>query len=301
MIGIQFLQAGVRNMDLNSYNQDSYNQKLISITKERKSIVCVGLDPVLERIPLKGEPEEVIVTFFTTILQRMIDEKCKPVMVKPNIAFYEQYDFAGLRALKRIIQFCHEHAIEVLIDAKRGDIGKTSQAYAKALFDVWKADATTIHLYHGRDTLTPFLDYCKKGKGVYVLLRTSNQSAAEIQEVVLADGRKMYEAIRELLLEQYIDGLAVVVGAPAIAELEKISSFFVQKKVEIPFLIPGIGEQGGAVKNVADALRRSKTNLYLHRIVGASSIIYAYEKNKENDYAGAAVRVLKKMNQEIGL
>ena len=160
-----------------------FNQKLICAAEENKSIVCMGMDPVMEKLPVEGKPETVIPRFFDDILEGMVAEDVFPGMVKPNYAFFAQYGFGGLKALKEVIASYRKQGFIVLLDAKRGDIGKTSAAYAKEVFDFWGADAVTIAPYMGSDSVGPFIDYCDKGYGVYILNRTSNKGAVDIQDI----------------------------------------------------------------------------------------------------------------------
>ncbi|MBD3202949.1 orotidine-5'-phosphate decarboxylase [Candidatus Woesearchaeota archaeon] len=267
--------------------------------KEKDSIVCMGMDPVLDRIPIKGNPEEVITTFYMDILEEMEQQNIWPAIVKPNIAFYEQYGFEGLKALKQLIPAYQKKGIPVLLDAKRGDIGKTSKAYAKNLFEFWKASAATIAPYMGSDSVGPFIDWCKKGKGVYILVRTSNKGAVDIQNLKVG-GKPVYLKTCEKIVEWYEPGISVVVGATYPKELEEISEFFVKSGKEIPMLIPGVGSQGGTAQEVVGALKKTGNPLEIHRINSSSGINYAYEKEDTDDYAGAAVRAIERLNKEIG-
>lgn len=278
---------------------ETYTTQLKRRATETKSIICLGMDPVLERIPLKGSPREVILKFYQDILYECKKQNCVPAIVKPNIAYFEQYGIEGLSALKELVEMCHKEGIPVLCDAKRGDIGTTSAAYAKALFDVWQFDAITVNPWMGKDSVMPFLEYGKKGKGIYLLVRTSNPSAKEFQELI-AENKKMYMHVAEKMIEWDMQGSCAVIGATAPKELEEISTFFVKKGKEIPFLIPGVGSQGGDLNATIQALKNSGTDLRLHRINATSSINYAWEKEKTNDYAAAAVRELRRLNEMVG-
>ena len=277
----------------------TFTDHLIKKSKETNSIVCMGLDPVLEKIPLKGTTEQVLVKFFQDILDAATSENTLPSIVKPNIAFYEQYGFEGLRALKKIITAYQKQDIPVLLDAKRADIGKTSAAYAKNLFDFWGADAITVAPYMGTDSVSPFIEYCKKDKGVYILARTSNKGAVDIQNLMV-NKTPIYMKTAQKITEWSKDsGVGAVVGATYPKELEAISKLFVQSKKQIPLLIPGVGAQGGSAKEVVQALKNTKNNLSIHRINSSSAILYAYQKKDTTDYAGAAVKAIKQLNKEI--
>lgn len=275
-----------------------FTERLRQAAEKNRSIVCMGLDPVLEKIPVKGDTEKRITKFYLDILDAVNSSESRPGIVKPNYAFYAQHGFEGLRALKKIIEEYKKHFL-VILDCKRADIGNTSAAYAKEVFDFWGADAATVQPYLGYDSFKPFLDYCKRGKGVYLLVRTSNPGAKEVQDLV-CEGKKVYMKIAENLSRYYEPGVSAVVGATYPEELEKISEFFVSAGKSVPFLIPGVGAQGGSAKEVVSALRKTKNELAIHRINSSSGINYAYEKQNTKDYADAAVRAIEELNKEIG-
>src|SRR3990167_8499882 len=115
----------------------SYINLLREAAQKHKSIVCIGLDPDIEKIPVKGSIEEVIVRFFSDIIDAMVKENTLPGEAKPNYAFYSQYGFEGLKALKKVIDLYKAQGIPVILDAKRGDIGNTSSAYAREAFEAF--------------------------------------------------------------------------------------------------------------------------------------------------------------------
>ncbi len=278
----------------------NYLDQLRKRAEEVGNIVCVGLDPILGRIPAQGTSiEDTIAQFYINIFMAMVKERVMPATVKLNIAFYEQYGLDSLRALKRIIDASKKVGIPVILDGKRGDIGDSSAAYARGWFDSWGVDAMTVAPYMGEDSITPFLNYCEHGSGVYVLLRTSNPGAHDFQDL-LVDGKPLYHHVAHKLVDWYKPGLGAVIGATAPHELEELSRFFVASGKEVPFLIPGVGKQGGSAKEVVDILRRTGNDLAIHRINASSSINYAYQDEKTTDYAGAAVRALRKLIDEIG-
>ncbi|MFH1182519.1 MAG: orotidine-5'-phosphate decarboxylase [Candidatus Woesearchaeota archaeon] len=279
----------------------NFIELLRNAAQENNSIVCMGMDPSIERIPLQiNDVEKKITKFYADILGAAEAEKTKPGIVKPNYSFYAQYGFPGLRALQNVITECHKRKLLVILDAKRADIGKTSEASAREAFDFWNADAVTIAPYMGRDSITPFTEYCKKGKGVYILVRTSNIGALDLQSIEV-DGKKLFMKTAELVSgDWFIEGAGAVVGATAPKELGEISTFFVKTGRTIPFLIPGVGTQGGTASEVVAELKKSNNELAIHRINSSSGINYAYEHYKTGDYAGAAVKALKALNKEIG-
>ncbi len=278
----------------------TFTDLLIKKSEETKSIVCAGLDPILEKIPIKGEPEQKLTKFFLDILDAATSQNAIPAIVKPNIAFYEQYGFEGLRALKKIIPAYQKKGIPVILDAKRADIGKTSAAYAKNLFGFWGADAITVAPYMGTDSVSPFIEYTKKDKGIYILARTSNKGAVDLQNLKVGSTPLYMKTAEKIVDWSENSGVGAVVGATYPKELEAISKYFAGSKKQIPLLIPGVGAQGGSAKEVVDALKNTKNPLSIHRINSSSGIIYAYQKQDTDDYAGAAAKAIKQLNREIG-
>ncbi len=279
-----------------------YADLLRETTEKNKSIVCMGADPVLDKIPLKGGPEEQISSFYEQILEAASSENTLPGAIKPNIAFYAQYGFEGLRALKKVIAKAKEVGLPVILDAKRGDIGKTSAAYAEEVFGFWGADCVTLAPYMGQDSVGPFIKWCEeKGKGAYILNRTSNEGAKELQNLEI-EGRKLYEIVAEKIVEwgSNAEGnVGAVVGATSPAEMEELCKFFVEKKAKMPLLIPGVGAQGGSAEEVTSILKKTGMDIAIQRINSSSGINFAYEKEGTTDFAGAAVKAIKELNKEI--
>jgi len=272
--------------------------------EQRKSIVCMGLDPVLERIPVEGsDAEHKIFTFYSEIIAACISEDCMPAAFKPNYAFYAQYGFAGLRALKKIISLCKEQSVPVILDAKRADIGKTCVAYAKEMFDFWGADACTIQAFFGSDSIEPFLASCRLGHGAYILTRSSNKGAEEFQNFVNKRGEALYSVMAKKLVGWASDcngNLGSIVGATSLPELKGIAAIFTASSTEIPLLIPGVGTQGGSARSTVAVLKDANYNLEVVRINSSSSLNYAYERFESEDYAGSTVKALRELNREIG-
>ncbi|MBI5389444.1 orotidine-5'-phosphate decarboxylase [Candidatus Woesearchaeota archaeon] len=274
-------------------------QQLKKTAKEAGNITCLGMDPVLEKIPTKGTVRKRITIFYRNLLYGMKKKGMLPAMVKPNSAFFEQYGFEGLKALHDIITYCHTLKISVLLDAKRGDIGKSSAAYAKAAFEFWQADAITVAPYMGHDSVQPFFDYCSKGKGVYVLCRTSNAGAKDLQDLTVGKV-PLFLKVAEHITRGSTPGVGAVVGATYPTELEQISSAFQKSGKEIPLLIPGVGAQGGNAGEVTKILRKTSKDLSIHRINAGSSVCYAYLEAKSTDYVGCAIKALRTFNEEVG-
>lgn len=274
--------------------QINYLDSLKEKAKATGSILCMGIDPVLEDIPLRADKEHAITQFYFDILDALDDESKIP-SIKPNIAFFEQYGFEGLRALKKIIEHSRSKKIDVILDAKRGDIGKTSSAYAKSAFSFWNADAITVNPYMGSDSVLPFVEYCKEGKGVYVLVKTSNKGSSDLQDLKIKNG-PLYMRTAEKVADWHTPGVGAVVGATYPKELKNILSFFSASKKEVPLLIPGVGSQGGDAEETMKLLRETG-DISIHRINSSSGINYAYKKEGTTDYAGAAVREIKRLNK----
>ncbi|MBI4043855.1 MAG: orotidine-5'-phosphate decarboxylase [Candidatus Diapherotrites archaeon] len=282
----------------------NYIQFLRETAVERQTISCLGMDPQIERIPIQGKSvESAIVEFYTDILEACIAEGVWPAACKPQYAFYAQYGFEGLRALKRVCELVKSKKLPLILDAKRGDIGSTSEAYARECFAFWGVDCVTVNPYMGTDAIQPFVKWCEqKGKGIYVLARTSNPSSVELQNL-LVGSETVYEKVGRKILEWGYNAhgnVGAVVGAPSIPELERIHALFTSGHQPIPYLIPGVGGQGGSAASVMNALR-VKGELGIHRINSSSAINYAFEKTGSSDYAGAAVKALKALNDEIGM
>jgi len=272
-----------------------YIDELKKSAQERRTILCFGIDPKLERINVgssAGAVEERIEPFFHEMTDRLLEENAIAA-IKPNFAFFAQYGFDGLYVLENIIQR-YRKKIPIILDGKRGDIGKTSEAYATEAYDFWGADALTVSPYMGEDSVKPFL---REGKLVYMLCRTSNPGAADFQE--LKCGKKyLYEHVAMKAVEW---GTGLVVGATSdsikrIVKIVKASGDGKGNgKKEVPMLIPGIGSQGGDLEMVLEAL---KDNLLIHRINASSSISYAYEKTGGKPVE-AAVKEAEKLNRVI--
>jgi orotidine-5'-phosphate decarboxylase len=274
----------------------NYTEFLESYSKKRNSIVCLGLDPVIERIPVEEKnPGKKIKIFLESILNEIVKREIYPGAVKPNFAFYSQYGIDGIIALKETIELYKKEGIPVILDSKRGDIGNTSAAYAKESFDFLGADAVTIAPYMGFDSLSPFTaNY--PDKGYYLLCRTSNKSATDFQDLYIG-GEPLYIHVARKICEWNTPGLGAVTGATYPSELENILSVFSSYKKEIPLLIPGIGTQGGDLKAIMSILK--KGNINIHRINSSSAILFAHEKKEGKPYYSSSVDEIEKMNNEI--
>ncbi|MCJ7670329.1 MAG: orotidine-5'-phosphate decarboxylase, partial [Dehalococcoidia bacterium] len=218
----------------------------------------------------------------------IIEATCDLVCAyKPNLAFYEALGTEGLAILEKTVKHIPGD-IPVIGDAKRGDIGNTAKAYAKALFSVLGFDAATVNPYLGFDSIEPFINY--QDKGVFILCRTSNKGAADFQNLC-TNGLPLYEAVAQKAQEWNIHGnIGLVVGATYPEELKKVRSLC----PEMPLLIPGIGAQGG---DLASAVGYGVDAQGEKAIINVSrQILYA---SKEKDFAQAARNVAEKIRKQI--
>lgn len=275
-----------------------YLQLLRNASKKYRSIVCLGLDPVIEKIPIKGSVFKQIVTFYEGILNGLNKINAYPGAVKPNYAFYAQYGLSGIKALQRIITIYRSEGFPVILDVKRGDIGTTASAYAKEAFDFFLADAVTLSPYMGIDSILPFMDGYPN-KGYYILTKTSNKSSSEIQDLH-SEGFSLYEHVAKKIVDWYRPGIGSVVGATYPQQLQAILSIFKYSGREVPFLIPGIGAQGGSLHDTI-AILKASNDFTIHRINSSSAINYAYIDSPGSHYSFAAAQALLSLNEQIGI
>lgn len=255
------------------------------------TLLCVGLDPEPERLPtpLAHLPTaEALLAFNTALVDATADLVCA---YKPNAAFYEAHGPDGLHALMRTIAYIHEHApgVPVLLDAKRGDMANTSRAYARAIFDVCGADAVTVQPYQGLEALAPFLE--RADRGVFVLCRTSNPGAGELQDLTVGDEPLYLNLARRVAEDWNAQGnCGLVVGATWPDELRAIRA----RAAALPILLPGIGAQGG---DLAASLHAGLDDHGAGLLVSASrSVIYA---SSGADFAAAARQEAVRLRDEI--
>jgi len=256
-----------------------FTDKLLDASRKNKSWLCIGLDPDSELMPGVD-----VLQFNKAIIEATSDLVCA---YKPNLAFYEALGSEGLAILEKTVKYIPGD-IPVIGDAKRGDIGNTARAYARALFSVLGFDAATVNPYLGFDSIEPFINY--QDKGTFILCRTSNKGAADFQDLQ-TNGLALYEAVARKAKEWNTYGnIGLVVGATYPEELKKVRSIC----PEMPLLIPGIGAQGGdlasAVGYGVDA-RGEKAIINMSR-----QILYA---SREKDFARAARNIAEKIRNQI--
>jgi orotidine 5'-phosphate decarboxylase subfamily 2 len=218
----------------------SFHDRLREAIRRSGSLLCVGLDPDISL----GSPAAVE-RFCLDLLDQTL-EHC--AAVKPNLAFFEQFGPDGLRVLQRLRERVPADRL-LLLDAKRGDIGSTAEASARALFDVFGADAVTVNPLMGEDSVRPWL--AREGRGVFLLARTSNPGAADLLEQPLRSGEAVYERIASLAVrwDAGAGGLGLVVGATAPVAVAALRSL----APSLPLLLPGVGAQGGSLEDAVRA------------------------------------------------
>ena len=272
--------------------------------------ICLGMDPKLSLMPVErkhGEvqsEEEKIKFFYMDILEECSKRNVKPAVVKPNSAYYERISIQGMQILHDLIAAYKGEGIPVVLDAKRGDIGKTSAAYADAAFNVYGADAVTVSPWMGKDSVGPFLEHPANG-GVYALLRTSTKGAADFP-VLPVEGSTAFFSVAKKLIEWDNGNLGAVVGATHPEELERITAFFAAANHEIPFLIPGVsipgvpGGQGGDAKTVLQAIANGGGKRKFHVLNSSSGLNFAWQRTgKEAEYASACVDAIESLAEAI--
>ncbi len=275
-------------------------QQLIEKIQKTKAPICVGLDPMLSYIPehvLKksfaeyGETLEGAADAVWNYNKEIVDHTWDLIpAVKPQIAMYEQFGIEGLKVYERTVRYCQEKGLIVIGDAKRGDIGSTSAAYATAHlgkvkvgskeYSAFNTEFLTVNPYLGTDGVKPFVDVCKaENKGIFVLVKTSNPSSGELQDK-LVDGRPVYELVADKVVEwgaDCMDGAYSNVGAVVGATYPEMSAILRKLMPKTYFLVPGYGAQGGTAKDLKVCFNEDG----LGAIVNSSrGIIAAYRQEK---------------------
>lgn len=261
--------------------------QLAAAWESNDSLVCVGLDPEIERLPasIAGDASPIF-QFNKAVIDATADLVCA---YKPQFAHYAAYEAED--QLERTIEYVHRTypSIPVILDAKRGDVGNTAQRYALEAFERYGADAVTVNPYLGGDSLEPFLEH--ENKGVIILCRTSNPGAREVQDLQVGS-RRLYHAIAELATRRWNTrgNCMLVVGATYPRELAEIREI----AGDMPFLVPGVGAQGG---DVALAVQNGCTRRGTGLVISSSrAILYA---SGGPDFASAARAATASLRERI--
>ena len=263
---------------------NTFARSLKKAWSHRESLLCIGLDPNPQLMPAHlRESKQGVLEFCKGIVDMTHDLVCA---YKPQIAYFA--DTALEEQLEEVIAYIkatYPH-IPVILDAKRGDIGSTAQRYAMEAFDRFKADAVTINPYMGKDSAEPFLE--RQDKGVIILCRTSNAGGAEFQDLDVG-GRPLYEQVAINVAESwnYNNNCGLVIGATWPEQMQRVRTLV----GDMPFLVPGIGAQGGDVKATLEAgLTQNGTGLIINSSRG---IIFAGSSENFGQEARAAALQLR--------
>jgi orotidine-5'-phosphate decarboxylase len=262
-------------------------EQLQRIWDANDSLVCVGLDPEIERFPAQfAEQPSPIFQFNKSIIDATADLVCA---YKPQFAHYAAYEAED--QLERTIDYIHRNypGIPVILDSKRGDVGNTAERYAIEAFERYHADAVTVSPYLGGDSLEPFLEY--EEKGVIILCRTSNPGAGDLQDLEMG-GRRLFHIVADLAARRWNKrgNCLLVVGATYPRELAEVREIV----GNMPLLVPGVGAQGG---DVAQAVQNGQTATGAGLIISSSrGILYAAPGE---NFASAAREATQKLRDQI--
>jgi orotidine-5'-phosphate decarboxylase len=269
----------------------SFVESLLATGRRNRSLLCVGLDPHPRRLPavLNGAPDPVY-AFCMAIVEATAELVCA---FKPNIAFFEARGPAGIETLRRLIADMPRN-VPVILDAKRGDLGSTAEAYAEAVFDRLQADVVTLNPYLGGDSLEPFLR--RADKGCLILCKTSNPGSADLQELELAAGGPLYMEVARRARDDWNTrgNVGLVVGATYPTVLAQVRALC----PDMPLLVPGVGAQGGELAAATQAASDAQGE---RAIISASrSILYASDGPDFAEAArGEALRLREAINAAI--
>ncbi len=265
-------------------NRQQLHQRIL----EKRSFLCVGLDPDPQKVPahLREQPDGLY-TFLQAIIEATLPFA---VAYKPNLAFFEALGATGWILLERILQVLPENVFKIA-DAKRGDIGNTGRMYAVAFFEKLNFDAITLSPYMGKDSVAPFLEY--PGKWAIVLAATSNQGHENFQALELADGKRLYEeVVSQSMRWAESDQLMYVFGATHPDTIKKV-----RKLAPDHFLlVPGIGAQGGDLATVFHAGRNTSVGLLVNV---SRSILYASSGEDFAEAAGSQAATLQRQMHHL--
>jgi orotidine-5'-phosphate decarboxylase len=303
-----------------------FSDRLDAAIKSKGNPVCVGLDPRFDQLPKPvvnaaikkhGKTAKAVAAAFLAFNRALIDAVADIVPVcKPQVAFYEEFGWEGMRAYAETIRYAQKKGLLVISDAKRGDIGATALAYARAHLGGesigkksvgFDADALTVNPYMGRDTLEPYLEQGEPGgRGIFVLVKTSNPGSGDLQDVNTAGGKPLRELVAEMVagLGQKHRGacgltdVGAVVGATYPQEARRLREIM----PDTIFLIPGYGAQGATAADAAAGFRSDKRGAVVNNSRG---IIFAYKhepyaaKFGEKKFAAASRAATLKMIDEL--
>ncbi|HVY03285.1 MAG TPA: orotidine-5'-phosphate decarboxylase [Caulobacterales bacterium] len=259
-----------------------FADRAIEAARRLNTPLCVGLDPMPEHIPALFGDARADIGAVETFLMEMIElAKTRAPMIKPQIAFFEQFGVDGYALAQRVCAAGKAAGLVVLLDAKRGDIGSTAQAYARACLGPapgFDADCVTVNAYLGRDSIEPFIELAEaSAKGVALLVRTSNPGAQDLQDLKVY-GRPLWEAVAQMISpeafrlegESGYSGLMAVTGATYPMEAQRLRGMLPKSL----FLVPGYGAQGGSARAAMAGFVQAKRGLEGGFVSASRSILY---------------------------
>ncbi|MGD1001336.1 MAG: orotidine-5'-phosphate decarboxylase [Candidatus Brocadiia bacterium] len=287
----------------------NFADRLIETVECKRTCVVVGLDPQLDSLPSDlrekarrstADAADAVMEFNRRVLAAVADHAAA---VKPQSAFYEALGWEGVRALAGTVRAAHDCGLLVIADVKRGDIGSTAEAYAQGHLDLLQADAVTVNPYLGIDGVAPFLKRARDGKGIFVLVKTSNPSSVDLQDLD-ASGAKLYEKVAELVErwggecrgECGYSAVGAVVGATFPAAAEKLRRLMPHAL----FLVPGYGAQGATAEDCRPCFDAQGRGAVVNSSRG---IIFAYRRPDQPqappDWDSAVAGAAIKMKEEL--
>jgi orotidine-5'-phosphate decarboxylase len=282
----------------------NFADRLAEASRRKDSVVVLGIDPQLDTPNAPGVPPGYTLASFCC----EIVEACAPaiVAVKPQLAFFEARGLEGMRAFVEVVKLARSLGLITIADAKRGDIGTTSAAYAEAFLGDgdFSCDAVTINPYQGSDATMPFIAKVREGRGVFVLVKTSNPSSGEFQDIVVQDpsgpSRALWESVAtrvngwggDFIGASGLSPVGAVVGATYPSHARRARELMPSATI----LVPGYGTQGGKAADAAASARADGSGI----IVNASrSLMYAFQKNPGSKPAEAAAAYAETMRREL--
>jgi len=273
-----------------------FADRLAETSRAKKSVAILGVDPQLDAPGTAGIPAGYTLTKFCC----EIIEACEKsvVAVKPQLAFFEARGIEGMRSLAEVIRFARGRGLIVIADAKRGDIGSTSAAYAEAFLGNgdFASDAITVNPYLGADAIMPFVSRIRDGRGVLVLVKNSNPSSGEFQDLE-ASGQPLWEAVAarvrgwgdDFVGRSGLSSVGAVVGATYPKHLKRARELMPNAIV----LVPGYGTQGGSAQDAAQAARGGGVPGII--VNSSRGLMYAYLKKPGSTPASAAAEAAEAM------
>jgi orotidine-5'-phosphate decarboxylase len=293
----------------------TYKELLKESAQRVGNCLCMGLDPIRTALPYQsGDVGEDLKRFFNDLFGAMIKGRLVPAAFKPNIGYYTLFDnprqgeFKGSAALGELFNLLEEAfpKIPVILDSKRGDIALSSANYASEAFDLYQSDAVTVSPYMGSDSVAPFGE--RGEKGFYLLNRTSNVGAKDLQSLVVVDQvdekelYPLYMAVAHRIgrYSERWGNVGAVVGATSLMELEELAAYYASR--EIPLLIPGVGSQGGSASETVAILREVNYPLYLARINSSSGLTHPWKgEAAPKDWLDISIANLASLIEECSL